>query len=37
MSYAEIADALGLELSLVRNRLYRGRMLLRELLERESE
>ncbi len=36
MSYADIADVLGLKLSLVKNRLYRGRMLLRDLLEKES-
>ncbi len=36
LSYAEIAETLELELSLVKNRLYRGRIMLREKLEREG-
>lgn len=37
MKYSEISEALGLPLSMVKNRIYRGRKLLRELLEKESE
>ena len=37
LSYAEIGEALGLEMSLVKNRLYRGRLMLRELLVKESD
>ena len=33
LSYAEICTVLGWELSLVKNRLYRGRLLLREALK----
>jgi RNA polymerase sigma-70 factor, ECF subfamily len=32
LSYQEICDVLGLELSLLKNRLYRGRMMLRDIL-----
>ncbi len=32
LSYAEICSVLGLELSLVKNRLYRGRIMLKEAL-----
>lgn len=32
LSYAEIGEALDLELSIVKNRLYRGRMMLKEKL-----
>lgn len=34
LSYTEIATVLGLNLSLVKNRLYRGRIMLREALQR---
>lgn len=34
LSYEEICRTLDLELSLVKNRLYRGRILLRDLLEK---
>lgn len=34
LSYAEIGEALDLELSLVKNRLYRGRIMLKEALEK---
>jgi RNA polymerase sigma-70 factor (ECF subfamily) len=37
LSYAEICEALDLELSLVKNRLYRGRMMLRESLQKGAE
>jgi RNA polymerase sigma-70 factor (ECF subfamily) len=37
LSYAEICETLGLELSLVKNRLYRGRTLLKDLLLKGSE
>ncbi|MBW6463685.1 MAG: sigma-70 family RNA polymerase sigma factor [Firmicutes bacterium] len=36
LSYEEICRTLDLELSLVKNRLYRGRLLLRDLLEKGS-
>ncbi len=35
LAYAEIAETLGLELSVVKNRLYRGRIMLREVLQEE--
>lgn len=35
LSYKEICETLDLELSLVKNRLYRGRMILKAVLERE--
>jgi RNA polymerase sigma-70 factor, ECF subfamily len=34
LSYAEIGETLGLEMSLVKNRLYRGRIMLKESLEK---
>ncbi|HHX87700.1 MAG TPA: sigma-70 family RNA polymerase sigma factor [Firmicutes bacterium] len=34
LSYAEIRAVLGLNLSLVKNRLYRGRIMLREALQK---
>jgi len=34
LSYAEISAVLGLNLSLVKNRLYRGRIMLREALQK---
>ena len=34
LSYAEIGAVLGLNLSLVKNRLYRGRIMLREALQK---
>ncbi|WP_461369030.1 RNA polymerase sigma factor [Candidatus Darwinibacter acetoxidans] len=34
LSYAEISAVLGLKLSLVKNRLYRGRIMLREALQK---
>lgn len=34
LSYSEICAVLGLELSLVKNRLYRGRIMLREALRK---
>ncbi len=34
LSYAEIGAVLGLRLSLVKNRLYRGRIMLREALQK---
>lgn len=37
LSYAEIGATLGLELTLVKNRLYRGRIMLREALLREGD
>lgn len=37
LSYREICDVLGLELSLLKNRLYRGRMMLRDMLEARRE
>ncbi len=36
LSYREICDVLGLELSLLKNRLYRGRIMLKQLLEKEE-
>lgn len=36
LSYAEIVAVLGLNLSLVKNRLYRGRIALREALKKEE-
>lgn len=36
LSYAEICEVLGLKLSLVKNRLYRGRIALREALQKEE-
>ncbi len=37
LSYAEICAVLGLKLSLVKNRLYRGRIALREALKKKEE
>ncbi len=37
LSYTEISAVLGWELSLVKNRLYRGRLMLREALEHGRE
>lgn len=37
LSYQEICQTLGLELSLVKNRLYRGRLMLKDLLMKGSE
>jgi RNA polymerase sigma-70 factor, ECF subfamily len=37
LSYQEICDVLGLELSLLKNRLYRGRIMLRDLLQQGRE
>lgn len=34
LSYAEIGAVLGLNLSLVKNRLYRGRIMLRKILQK---
>ncbi len=34
LSYTEICDALSLELSQVKNRLYRGRIMLKEVLQK---
>ena len=34
LSYAEIGAVLDLEINLVKNRLYRGRLMLRKALER---
>ncbi len=34
LSYAEICETLDLEITLVKNRLYRGRIMLREALEK---
>lgn len=36
LSYSEIAETLDLELSLVKNRLYRGRLMLRETLTKRN-
>lgn len=36
LSYREICETLGLEMSLVKNRLYRGRVILKEILRKES-
>ncbi len=36
LSYAEICEALDLEPSLVKNRLYRGRIMLREALDKKG-
>ena len=37
MKYTEISEALGLPLSMVKNRIYRGRKLLKEILEKEGK
>ncbi len=37
LSYREICEVLGLELSLLKNRLYRGRIMLRDLLGQGRE
>ncbi len=36
LSYSQIAETLDLELSLVKNRLYRGRLMLREMLTKRN-
>lgn len=36
LSYGEISQTLDLDLTLVKNRLYRGRVILKELLDREG-
>lgn len=36
LSYSEICEALGLELSLVKNRLYRGRLMLKDELLKQG-
>ena len=37
MKYTEISEALDLPLSMVKNRIYRGRKLLKEILEKEGK
>lgn len=37
LSYAEICDTLDLELTLVKNRLYRGRLMLKETLAKGGD
>lgn len=36
LSYSEICEVLGLELSLVKNRLYRGRLMLKDSLMKQE-
>lgn len=36
LSYSEICEVLGLELSLVKNRLYRGRLMLKDTLIKQG-
>lgn len=36
LSYSEIAETLDLEMSLVKNRLYRGRLMLRNMLSKRN-